>query len=158
MKTRLQEYFGENIIITNVQGKPNVVTLRRTAASVLAELHKDHQRHADPEQKKLDVIRAAAKPIRNDIQLVQTPVDKYPITETEPDKHVEFLPLTLRILLEEIFSGKKMAVKIASIGQAIMQTTRPRAVLAPLQIGLGIQLHHVYSSRFLIDTLHQLVC
>ena len=36
-----------------------------------------------------------------------------------------------------------------------MQAARPRVLLAPLQIGLGVQLHHHYSSRFLIDTLHK---
>ncbi|KAJ8358218.1 hypothetical protein AAFF_G00022320 [Aldrovandia affinis] len=47
-------------------------------------------------------------------------------------------------------------MKTASIGQAIMQATRPKVILAPLQIGLGVQLHHHFASRFLIDTLHQL--
>ena len=36
-----------------------------------------------------------------------------------------------------------------------MQAARPRVLLAPLQIGLGVQLHHHYASRFLIDTLHK---
>ena len=36
-----------------------------------------------------------------------------------------------------------------------MQAVRPRVLLVPLQVGLGIQLHHHYASRFLIDTLHQ---
>ena len=45
--------------------------------------------------------------------------------------------------------------KIASIGNAIMQAVRPHVLLAPLQIGLAVQLHHHYASRFLVDTLHQ---
>ena len=36
-----------------------------------------------------------------------------------------------------------------------MQAARPRVLLAPLQIGLGVQLHRHYASRFLIDTLHK---
>lgn len=44
--------------------------------------------------------------------------------------------------------------KIASIGQAIMQAARPRVLLAPLQVGLGVQLHHHFASHFLIDSLH----
>jgi len=51
--------------------------------------------------------------------------------------------------------GKEPQTKIASIRQAIMQAARPRVLLAPLQIGLGIQLHYQYASRFLIDTLYQ---
>ncbi len=45
-------------------------------------------------------------------------------------------------------------MKIASIGQAIMQASRPRVLLAPLQFGLGVQMHHHFGSRFLIDALH----
>ena len=46
-----------------------------------------------------------------------------------------------------------MQTKLAVIGQATMQATRPRVSLAPLQ---GVQLHHHYASRFLINTLHKL--
>ena len=53
-----------------------------------------------------------------------------------------------------MFVGKKVDVMLASIGQAIMHAKRPRVLLAPLQLGLGLQIHHQFSSRFLIDTLH----
>ncbi len=36
-----------------------------------------------------------------------------------------------------------------------MQAMGPRVILTPLQLGLGVQLHHHFASRFLIDTLHQ---
>ena len=35
MKTRLREHFGESIIQTEINGKPNVVTFRTTARVVL---------------------------------------------------------------------------------------------------------------------------
>ena len=37
-------------------------------------------------------------------------------------------------------------VKVASIGQAIVQTPRPRVIPAPLQVGLAVQLHHHFAS------------
>ena len=37
-----------------------------------------------------------------------------------------------------------------------MQAARPRLQITPLQISLGIQLHHHFASKFLIDTLHNL--
>ena len=49
--------------------------------------------------------------------------------------------------------GKDTRRKVASIGQSIIQAVRPRAVLAPLQIGLAVQTHHLYHSKFIIDTL-----
>ena len=35
-----------------------------------------------------------------------------------------------------------------------MQAARPRVLLAPLQVGLGVQIHHHFASRFLIDSMH----
>ena len=51
---------------------------------------------------------------------------------------------------------KDVDLKRASIGQAIMQAARPRVLLAPLKIGLDVQLHHHFASRLLIDSLHRL--
>lgn len=47
-------------------------------------------------------------------------------------------------------------LKMPLVGKAMMQATRPRGLLAPLQLGLGIQLHHYFGSKVLIITLHKL--
>ena len=47
-----------------------------------------------------------------------------------------------------------METKVAAVGHAIAQAVRPRSIVAPLQIGLAIQAHHVFRSRFLVDVLH----
>ena len=60
----------------------------------------------------------------------------------------------LRTLLNCLFVGKETNRKVAAIGQAIVQAVRPRAVVAPLQLGLAVQVHHLYRSWFLVDTLH----
>ena len=41
-----------------------------------------------------------------------------------------------------------------SIGQAIMQATRPKVLMAPLQIGLAVQLHSHFASQYIVDRLH----
>ena len=61
----------------------------------------------------------------------------------------------MRVLLSDLITGKYVQTKLASIGQAIMQAARPRVLLAPLQIGLGVQLHHHYASWFSINTLYK---
>eukprot|EP00794_Sanderia_malayensis_P017156 gene17156-18878_t len=156
MKEKIMEHFGENVIITNRPGKTNIVTFRRTVAFILQEFHSQQKEHSDPEDEKFDVIRAAAKLLRSDIKLIKTPNDYYPLIETGVEKHIEFLPPTLKLLLKGIFSGKKKSMKVASIGQAVMQSSRRCAILTPLQMGLAVQLHHSFASRFLIDTLHRL--
>ena len=43
-----------------------------------------------------------------------------------------------------------------SLGHTLIQLIRPVAAMAPSQVGLGIQLHHHFRSRYLIDTLNTL--
>ena len=108
---------------------------------------------------------------------LETSNTAYPTCEemASEDACIDFLPETLRVLLEQLIVGKpynysryslslntfsflELAAKnkIASVGQAIVQAVHPRVLLAPLQIGLAVQLHHHYASRFLVDSLHHL--
>ena len=67
---------------------------------------------------------------------------------------ISFLPELLILLLDTFIFGVDKKLKIAPIGQAIMQGTRPRVLIAPLQLGLAVQMHHSFGSRFLIDFLY----
>lgn len=67
---------------------------------------------------------------------------------------LDFVLDLLELFLRTLFVGKDVDLKVASIGQAIMQAVGPRVLLAPLHLGLGIQMHHHFGSKFLIDSLH----
>lgn len=54
-----------------------------------------------------------------------------------------------------LFIGKDIDVKLAFIGQAIMEATRPRIFIVPLQLEFGAVMHHQFESQFLIDSLHK---
>ena len=153
MQQKIQEHFGDRIIQTEINGKPNVVTFRSKASTVLQDYH-SHQT-ADPDTDKMRLVETAAKLIREDIKSVKTSHTVYPsYDELGSDECINFLPETLRSFLEGLIRGKGAQTKISSIRQAIMQAARPRVLLAPLQVGLGVQLHHHFASRFLIDSLH----
>ena len=87
--------------------------------------------------------------------MIKTSNDIYPLIETEAETNANFLPQKLKLLPESILASKD-DMKVASIGQAIIQAVQPQVVLVPLQVGLVVQLHHHFASRFLIDTLHRL--
>ena len=71
------------------------------------------------------------------------------------DTALDFFPILLQtFLMRTLFSGKDVSLKLASLGRAFVQATRPRALKAPLQLGLGVQMHHHFASKFLIDTLN----
>ena len=52
--------------------------------------------------------------------------------------------------------GNDSPLKVAAIGQSIMQAIRPRLIVSPLQLGLGVQMHHAFGSKMLIDILNKL--
>ena len=43
--------------------------------------------------------------------------------------------------------SSKLEVKQNSIGHAILQSSRPRSVIAPTMFGVGIEMDHVFVSR-----------
>ncbi|KAK3092092.1 hypothetical protein FSP39_025112 [Pinctada imbricata] len=154
MKKKLQTHFGSDILITEINGLPDVVTFCYLAKSILYDFYKRPQSSSDKES----IIKAAARFILSDIKSIQASTTLYPsLSEIESlSSQISYVPDSLQLLLSNIFLQNSKDLKIASIGQAIMQTSRPRALLAPIQISLGIQLDQQFASRFLLDTLNSL--
>ena len=157
MRQKLEQYFGDQILITDSIGRPSVVTLRETAASILYEFQQ-RPKDQDSDSEKLSIIKTAANLLKSEMKSVETNRDAYPSSSnmSSLQYNLEYIPESLRILLKLLFAEKKADLKIASIGQAIMQATRPRALISPLQLGLGVQMHHGFASRYLVETLHSL--
>jgi hypothetical protein len=157
LKRKLKDHFGDNIIITDINGKSSVVTLRETAKSILQAFY-SRPKNEDPEDQKKAIILAAAQLIKSDVQSLKGERDVYPTAREigSIEANLNFVPQSLQLFLQNLSAEKKSDLKVSSIGQSIMQIIRPRTLLSPLQIGLGVQLHHSFASRFLISTLHNL--
>ena len=67
MKKPLQELLGDRVIISNVQGKANVVTLNETSASILQVYHEKCMTPCDEEGEKERLIQTAIALIKSDI-------------------------------------------------------------------------------------------
>ena len=106
----------------------------------------------------MHLTATVAKILKNDIKSRPVPDYKqYPGDKTmQKDEALSYLPDLLQLLLKNLLAGKDSNIKVASVGQAIMQASRPRTVIAPLQLGLRMQFHHQFALRFLIDTRNQL--
>jgi len=157
MKSRLVDHFGENIIIAEVDGKANIVTFTTTASKIIHDFF-SLPKSDDTETEKAKIIETAAKLIKSDIKNVSIPTDVFPSPGDINSSEVgnTFIPGSLQSLLKTLFVGKDTLIKQAAIGQAIMQAVRPRVFLSPLQLALGVQCHHLFGSRYLIDTLNAL--
>lgn len=157
MRDKLLKHFGNRILICTVNGKPDVVTFSAKAQTILHDFYEDKKKD-DPEAEKIRIIEAAAKMIKSDIKQGEPDQSCYPLAEdlSNIDDAVSVLPESLRIFLRTVMSGQNKELKMASIGQALMQAARPRLQVSPLQFGTGVLLHHHFGSRFLIDFLHRL--
>ncbi len=149
------EYFGTEVLITEINGKANVVTFRSTASSVLHKFY-EQPKHHDSEKEQLRIIETAATLIKNEIKSMSATKLTYPTSEEiqSINQNLSYVPSGLQLFLKKMFVEKNPERKIASIGQAIIQAARPRVLIAPLQIGIGVQMHHHFGSKFLIDSLN----
>lgn len=155
MKVKLKEHFGNEVFITSKSTHQNLVYLRQTASTIISDFY-SFPKEQDPETEKLRIVMAAAKLIKSDIKEIEGTGDTFPSTRdmSSAEEALKFVPDLLRSFLDKIFVGKDNDLKLASIAQAIIQASRPRMLLAPLQLGLAVQLHHHFSSKFLIQTLN----
>lgn len=158
LKGQLQNRYGDSIYIAEGKGLQDIVTMKEKTSQILRSYFKTNRQDEDEESQKRRIIDTAARLIKSDVKTnVESVTDQYPCTDSlKLTAALDYLPETLRLLLSSVFVGKNTNRKVASIGQAIVQAIRPRAVIAPVQLGLAVQGHHMYRSRFLIDSLHEM--
>lgn len=156
MKKKITSHFAEAIIVDTIGGTADVVTFKTTAASILKDYHSNSYENVDEDKRSL--ILAAAEIIRNEIKDITIEPDTYTTIEDigNVERNVNYLPESLKILMTSLVTGKNNERKVAAIGQAIMQAVRPRVLVAPLQLGLGVQLHNNTNSRFLVDSVNHM--
>src|SRR5688572_375497 len=132
----------------------DIVTFRHKTSRILRDYFNVPNKD-DEEAHKKAIIETAAKFIKSDIRTsITCSKDKYPKSEElQLESALEYIPSSLHFLLEHLLVVKDKSRKEASIGQAIVQGVRPRSVITPLQVGLAVQMHYHFRSRFLIDTL-----
>lgn len=158
MKSKLCKTLGERVLISYINGKLDVVTFRETADKILDQFFRTPQ-DTDPHTTKVRIIETAARLMLSDTKSQTTDKNEYPSHDTiaSLENSLEFLPESMKIFLQTYFhSNKNTDLKLCSLGHALVQCVRPKSILSPLQIGLAVQLHHMYGSRYLIDHLSSL--
>ena len=154
LKSKLLEHYGDSLFLAESCGQQDIMTFREKTSLILRDYFNMPNKN-DNEAHKRAIIEAAAKLIKSEIKTIIEPLkDVYPQTdELSLESSLWYIPPSLRCMLQQLFIGKDTRRKQESIGQAIVQAVRPRAVLAPLQLGLAVQMHHHFRSQFLIDNL-----
>ena len=157
MKKRILDHFGGSVVISELDGKRNVITFKNKADAILHSFYQRNNKQ-DSESEKMAVIKTAATLILSDIKSIADNKEEYPNPEKlkSLEENRDYVPESLLTFLKQIIDHKNSEKKILSIGQAIIQACMPRGVIAPLQIGLGVQMHHLYGSKLLIEILNSM--
>jgi len=98
------------------------------------------------------IVITAAKIVRAEIRDKEYNSDSYSTNDyiSNIEKSREWMPRHLQILMKTIVSSEQ---KQNSIGQCIVQAARSKSVIALTLFGLGVELDHVFGSRWLINEL-----
>ena len=111
MKNELKRHFQDRIVISEIDGKQNIVTLKTTASKILYNFHQQ-TRQGECDEKKY-IIEAAAKFIKQDIRDISQTKDTYPsVEDLSTDTAMQFLPSSLLQLLNILLCAKDSRSKL----------------------------------------------
>ena len=128
MKNEIKQHFSETVMISELQEAYNIDTLYSTASEIIDNFHQKSKQESD----KRYLTETAAKLIKQDIKEMKQKNHTYSdFGDLSTETALQFLPQSLLQFLQIMICGTMADHKIASIGQAIMQATRPNAITAP---------------------------
>ena len=113
IKHRLLETLKDDIVIAEVNGKQHVVTFMTNTSMILQNFYQE-QKSNDPTKEKEIIILTAAKLLKTEIKETNSSSEFYPTSDEigSLDYCNQFLPRSLRILLENMFASKNNALKV----------------------------------------------
>ena len=155
LKQKLLDHYKDVIFFAEVEGRHNVVCFRNMAKHIINEKWY-MERKDNVEEETEHVIKTAAQLIQAQIREAEYNLGSYPsndeINNVNNCIRIKF-PQLLQTFLRTIISSE---LKQISIGQCIVQAARPRSVMMPILFGLGVEIDHIFGSKWLITQLSRL--
>ena len=152
LKQKFHEHYEGSIFFAEVDGCSNVLCFKNIMAEFIVNDKWYAERKKDTKEELERIVTAAAKIIREEIRESEFDLKSYPTNEDIADvsKGKEWIPRHLQTFLKTIVQTE---IKQNSIGHAILQAARPRSVITPTLFGIGVEMDHVFGSRWLVDQL-----
>ncbi len=151
LKQKLQEHYNEFVFFAEIEGRSNVLCFKNMVKYIINEKWYSEKKAAIEDEAERVVI-AAAKIIK--IREQNFDLESYPTNEDiiKTDRGSKWIPGHLQTFLKIIIPSE---LKQNSIGHSIVQSSR-RKVITPTLFGLGVEMDHVFGSRWLIDEMSRL--
>ena len=155
MKSHLKDHYQDHLFFANVGGSKKEVVCFVNMASHIVNDQWYAGRASDPETEKVRVLTAAARILKEEIRAADFSRETYPRSEEigNIEKMAEFVVPSLRLFLDILVNRPLWKV---SLGQALIQAARPRSVIAPVLLGVGVEFDHVFGSKWAVSQLHAL--
>ena len=106
LKKRMLNDYKDQVVVNNVDRRPDVITFASTASKFLQDFHKDNSNNRNLEEEKMRIVKAAGDIIRNDIKLLQSNTMFYPSAEEIEASPTEFVPTMLAYFPSNLFTCK----------------------------------------------------
>ncbi|XP_065911780.1 uncharacterized protein [Dysidea avara] len=154
LKQKLHEHYEDFIFFADVEGRGTVLCFRNMASYIINDKWYSEKKE-NTEEEAERIVSAAAKIIRAEIREINYDTTSYPTNEDVADvnKGREWIPLHLQTFLKIVIQSE---LKQNSIGHSIVQSARPRSVITPTLFGIGVEMDHVFGSRWLVNELSRL--
>lgn len=145
LKDKLIKHFGDRVIFLTRSGLSDVVVMREVSESIIIKSYEEKSKSSK------GIMETSADIVLSDIRAIKNNKDTYalPSEIASVDYGLSFIPQSLLTFLTKLFGQCKtdQSTKIISIGHAIIQICRPRCLLSPIQLGLGVQVSVLTASR-----------
>ena len=104
------------------------------------------QKKKKQDERKADIIMAAAKLIKAEIRELTKSNEVYPATEeiASSDKGNEWVTESLKNFLSDLIPAK---IKQIAVGQCILQAAKRRSILCSITLGLGVELAKTFGLK-----------
>ncbi len=157
LRQKLQARYGDQMIITSIQGISNIVTFRDKGHKVLRDNWVAEQK-ANVLTEKNRIIDMAASIIRDDIRTHAYNCAEYPTMESTNNGN-SLVPESISRFLHGIIKStalkeyKSIERRCTAISHSIIAACRPKSFVSPILLAVAVYIHRKYASRELIDIL-----
>ena len=163
IKRRLLEYFGDQVTISELDGKVSVVALKDTAVSILHESYTQCAQDSEDDET-IKVAKQVASSIKQDISDIDHKTDVYPSpADIDLDNLEDIVPESLQYLMKTMFTDshsetgkRKQRLKQTSLSHVLMHAVGKKSFMSPLLLLIDLLIHQTTYSRVLLDVLSTL--
>jgi hypothetical protein len=147
LKSLLQNRYGEHIYFVSRPGRDDVVGFKNYWDILLrSNFFSDRNEEEGTEAEKY--VQKAARLVMAEIREMMAAREFYLVDEEIAGDGLKFISKLLKLFLKRIIQAR---MKVAGLGQGIVQAARPQGFLVPLLFGVGVEADHSGGEQFQIQ-------